>query len=1078
MSMKLRWQRRQRRTSPNVSHGNLACEKLSAFSSLCLSTDWQYVGSPLNSIKQIEPAKPIGDFSVPLVVAPLGFRQNSTFFGFQFELDQLHLKLSNKKKRSIGTCAVVVWGGPGCGKTHLVREYVWRHRSHYPGGIFWIDSKSEETIYKCFWEIGQAAALLGAAEEVRDGEREWDAASKFLDAVRGWLGSRDRWLLVFDGVSFDSEDEIQGFMKFLPDHRDNSIVFTSVDRTLAKRQRLLYPAGLKVSPLSVEDARRLLYNGLDIKKANPLQELKATQLVKYYECLPLAIHATSHMLNATGKALEKYHIGSYGTSKRLAEPYLEIMQDLWHNSHHEAIGLINLLSFYSHAVPVAMLELGRRALADSDVEIRSSEREGSTKRELDTTVATLIKYGLVERTLRSYTIDQVDSLRSRQSLATPELLPGKAEASQQTPTQEDGGESLQALIKAENGLESRNRASEPSTGKPEASQQKSIQEDFEKSSHTGTRPESSLGGTSNRSATYSIDVLRVHTVVQGFCRDELLLRDVARYYWWLTTAVKTFCLSYTNANKRIRLSEGQGLVRDYREYETHAARLHAHFPKKPEHLSSDVKRSRHELRKVMRAIKAEIEHRSPAHSFESIHHQVQISIFDRTSSSSSDGPDTPGSTPSRASTWALGPTDNLKSESPLNIESEDGWSEDRGYESDLDNSHRSSVVTERRLSFSEIPVASNNSESPLESEMPRRPSFLQAIFKGRPIKPKAHKDLGDWRPLPAPPSLSLADVKIIASHSPSKASSSDERSARPISAGSEAEAALAAVHRFSPPSSRGGRIRSSSRNQAMDIDPVARESSKYPLTKRSPNLQLSPLAAEFDPSRYGRTPTTATNYSSDLAGSPQPLSVVDNIMIPRRTPQTLVQATSFANYPTQSLHPSHFLPTGYTSTPMSRDASRESNHSLATAPAAVTASFSLGSPPPPLSSAQRPLPVQDHMSTSCSEVHRTGAWADLTSITALAPILSLDGSADRVSDIVQFGQSDPVNLAEARMRADEYASKLLPFDRGDYRPVRSQRAVQNVTAKGERPGDPGIETNDGRTSRQKEAIRGLGLHFQ
>lgn len=114
-------------------------------------------------------------------------------------------------------------------------------------------------------------------------------------------------------------------MKFLPDHKENSVIFTSVDRTLAKRQRLLYPSAVKVSPLSVDDARHLLYNGLDIKLPTSAQENKATELVKYYECLPLAIHATGHMLSAKGKALEKYHIGSHSTSKRLAEPYTEIV---------------------------------------------------------------------------------------------------------------------------------------------------------------------------------------------------------------------------------------------------------------------------------------------------------------------------------------------------------------------------------------------------------------------------------------------------------------------------------------------------------------------------------------------------------------------------------------------------------------------------------------------------------------------------------------------------------------------------------------------------------------------------------
>lgn len=62
-------------------------------------------------MKQIE-APPLENLG-PLLIAPPEFRQNSLFYGFQFELDRLHVELSNQKKRSIGTSAVVLWGPPG-----------------------------------------------------------------------------------------------------------------------------------------------------------------------------------------------------------------------------------------------------------------------------------------------------------------------------------------------------------------------------------------------------------------------------------------------------------------------------------------------------------------------------------------------------------------------------------------------------------------------------------------------------------------------------------------------------------------------------------------------------------------------------------------------------------------------------------------------------------------------------------------------------------------------------------------------------------------------------------------------------
>jgi hypothetical protein len=971
------------------------------------------------------------------------------FYGFQIELDQIHQRLSNPKKRAIGSCAVVLWGPPGSGKTHLAREYLWRHRDNFPSGIFWIDCRSEESIYKSFWEVAQAAALLGAAD-VSERGRNWNGATNFVEAVRKWFESKEGWLIVFDGVTFDAEDEILAFMKFIPDSKGNSIIFTSVDRTLAKRQRLLYPTAVKVSPLSVDDARRLLYKGLDIKNPTAAQEAKATELVKYYECLPLAIHAAGHVLTAKGKALEKFHVRSYPTSKRLAEPYAEIMQDLRENFHHEAISLINLLGFFGHSVPVAMLQLGRRALKGFNVEIRSIDREGSTRRDLETTIATLIKYGMVERTLRCYNIERADTLKSQPSVVTP-----------------GGGSS------------------------PELSQG-SVHEDA-----TAKRPESSLESSSTRSTTYSIDILQVHTVVQGFCRDELRLKDKEMYWWWLIVAVELFRLSYFSADERIRAPGGQGLVRDYREYETHAARLYSHFPKDKRAASINVQRARHELRKVIRAIKREIENRSPSQTFRSARQEIQISIFEHTSSTSSDGPDTPMSTPSRSSTWALEDLQS-KSESPIQIENgyremmsraaesgEVSSDEDQGYLSGFDDSMVSSIVTERRRSIPELLTSpAEDAERPHDGLSSRRSSFLQAIFKGHPIKPK-HKDLGDWRPVPAPPSLTHADVKTTAS---SKASSSDDP--RPISAGSQAEAALAAVHRSSPPASRGGQIKSP--NQPAIAGPPDKENLKSSLGVKSPNLTLSPLASEFDPNRTpssGKSTPPTRHHSRSLTTSPPllqisptkntklgnhsltALPIEENISFTRRIPpfnmpQSLPLRKPFNMTQSDVLPmPPPYLPTGYASQPMSRDGSRESSHSLATAPAGPgTTSLS---PPNTYSYLRWPPPIStDALVTSYSSnnLSRIGDWAATstspTGSMPLAPVISLEGAGPGV---VQFGSASPVNLYEARTRADEYARRLM-FEKGAFRPNRVRRpANANVLP---------VSSND-----NQAGVQGLGLEF-
>src|SRR5436190_20662458 len=68
------------------------------------------------------------------LVAPAGFHPNAAFFGMEKELQKLHSKLSNPRKRAAGSVAVLVHGGSGAGKSHLARQYVFAHRGAYVGG--------------------------------------------------------------------------------------------------------------------------------------------------------------------------------------------------------------------------------------------------------------------------------------------------------------------------------------------------------------------------------------------------------------------------------------------------------------------------------------------------------------------------------------------------------------------------------------------------------------------------------------------------------------------------------------------------------------------------------------------------------------------------------------------------------------------------------------------------------------------------------------------------------------------------------------------------------------------------------
>ena len=855
-------------------------------------------------------------YSDRVLVAPPGFQPNSTFFGFQRELKRLDMALHDQSRRSMGTCSVLVWGPPGSGKTHLVRQYLWTHRDSYPEGIFWIDGRSQESRLKSFWDIVETVSLVekaGLTEEPSYGQAE------FVETVRKWLESKEGWLMVFDGVSFDTEDHLFEAMRFLPNRTGNNIVYTSVDRNLAKRVRLFSPEAIEVQPLSEEDACRLLYDRLNIQHPSSKQEAKAKELVNYFQCLPLAIHATAHRINARGQALEKFNVESTTTDQRLAEPFNGIIQDLTALQHFEAINLINILAFFDHHIPVGIIQLGRRALSEFNIEIRSMDRPGSLNRNLDETIATLIRHGLCERALQRF----------------PLARRGQARGNDATHSKGD--------LLAE----------------PEAS----------------TQEDSSFESSSTTSSSYTIDVLRVHSVVQGFCRDDL--RDRQEFELWLIVAVKLFCLSYQMADAKMKGATGEALTRDYREFETHAARLRHCFPHKAKHNREPFRQVRRELDETITKITAQIDHGSPVQSFKSEREGQQISVFDISGSSSSGGPTTPSSTPSRTLTW--GPIGETMEESPIDIDmiARHGTDLQRlivpnrlqpeagGYGSELDvpsgtfESSTVSPVTSEDIEHS-IHIEPANSRS---ADLQAPHSFLRHLIQGRHARAK---DLGDWHPMPTQPAVTPVAALAESAMRP-RAISFGQSS---TSAGSEAEAALAAVHRVSPPASRGGGPRSLSRprRSSENQSPAWR----YATSRRGSNSSIpeqvtdfgrgrqashstSPLANTYDPESYSsrlsadQLPTLPPGSStrsrvSDLGiVGMLPLPIEENITItsPRQPPPDAVATSRDIVPPMSSFDPSSLgaLPSGYTSTPMSRDVSQESQMSQNSEPARYTSAF-------------------------------------------------------------------------------------------------------------------------------------------
>ncbi|KAF5006924.1 hypothetical protein FDECE_6729 [Fusarium decemcellulare] len=347
------------------------------------------------------PRPVLGTSNEPIFVHPERFRPNSFFKGREHELNELHEMLMDKKRQKDGTSAVLIWSVPGGGKTHLAREYAFKHRHNYPGGVFWVRAKAPEDLEDGFLRIAKHAISRGEIE-IQDEEVLQDL-NKVIPLVRDWLNRSEKWLLILDGGLHDTPD----LADCVPDAPNTSMILTSTDTSIAGDHKFNNPQKLELGPLDEEAAQTLLLEEMDRKRPWTQDDLaRAREVAQLTECLPLAIHAAAGQMRATREPLSKY-IRSYRKRPRAGGlgAYKAVREKLEERGETAALNLMYLLSFFGGRVPVEMLALGLTAL-DKRTPVRTRDSMG--KRSLNKTFTVLIAFALIER-------DEVDEVPSASS---------------------------------------------------------------------------------------------------------------------------------------------------------------------------------------------------------------------------------------------------------------------------------------------------------------------------------------------------------------------------------------------------------------------------------------------------------------------------------------------------------------------------------------------------------------------------------------------------------------------------------------------------------------------------------------
>ncbi|KAK3347489.1 hypothetical protein B0H65DRAFT_423733, partial [Neurospora tetraspora] len=450
----------------------------------------------------------------PLFIHPDSFRPNSFFIGREDELRGLHEMLQDRRRRLEGTSAVLIQCLPGGGKTHLAREYVYRYREHYPGGVYWVRAKSRGEVESGYWRVVRMEIMRDTTENqmgvgVTGVENLREDPKTMVQVVKAWFNSHRDWLLVLDGIQFD----IPGLSEFIPDAKHTSIIYTSTERAVTGDPRFDNPQVMELGLLTPRQAVQLLLTELDRASVSTPsnmgngkgkggknahggwkdeeEEKRALELVNLMGRLPLMIHVAAQHLKATREPLARYLAGWRASKPKQVgnlHAYKKVREQLDARGNSAALNLVGVLVWWEQLVPVEMVVFGLPALSrDTPVKTCDASHRKTT---LNNTLKVLIKFALIERTTESD--DSITPLTRSPSAAS-----GSSRTSANRSLDTPGGNYYRIYSDSSD----------------------------------------------------SLDLLRIHSVIQAFFIETLAEEKTA--VAWLERAAAVWCRSFDEAHRRI-----------------------------------------------------------------------------------------------------------------------------------------------------------------------------------------------------------------------------------------------------------------------------------------------------------------------------------------------------------------------------------------------------------------------------------------------------------------------------------------------------------------------------------------------
>jgi tetratricopeptide (TPR) repeat protein len=248
--------------------------------------------SRVEDTRKTAPFSSVSDTPIPpsLLLWNIPHRRNAFFTGRRAILDHLYTTFRGSQTEGL---TLALTGLGGIGKTQIAIEYAYCYRSYYQA-LFWMTASTRNALNAGFVTL---ATLLNLPEQQEQNQ------NIIMQAVKRWLTTHTRWLLIFDNV-----EHLEMIVDFLPMHPTGDILLTTRQQALGTIAH-----GIEVEKMGqAEGVLFLLYRTKLLAPGTRLEEIaqesreQAGKIVDVLGGLPLALDQAGAYIEETRCTLSQY----------------------------------------------------------------------------------------------------------------------------------------------------------------------------------------------------------------------------------------------------------------------------------------------------------------------------------------------------------------------------------------------------------------------------------------------------------------------------------------------------------------------------------------------------------------------------------------------------------------------------------------------------------------------------------------------------------------------------------------------------------------------------------------------------